>query len=36
VILLVPLIGLGLFPQLMVERIGSGVTDLVIRLGSGT
>jgi NADH-quinone oxidoreductase subunit M len=36
VTLLVPLIGLGLFPQLMVEKIGSGVTDLVIRLGGGT
>lgn len=31
--LLVPLIGLGLFPQFLVEKIGSGVTDLVIRLG---
>ncbi len=37
VILLVPLFALGIFPQLLVERIGAGVSDLAIRLaGSGT
>jgi NADH-quinone oxidoreductase subunit M len=32
-ILLVPIFMLGLFPQLLVERIGAGVSDLAIRLG---
>lgn len=32
-ILLVPIFALGLFPQLLVERIGAGVSDVAIRLG---
>ncbi len=33
--LLVPIFALGLFPQLLVERIGAGVSDVAIRLGHG-
>ncbi len=35
VTLIVPIVMVGLFPQLLVERIGAGVTDLAIRLASG-